>query len=53
MSKLIETDTWAVESKPEPKQFFDDCSWSLTRHFCMVDPEPEFWIPFIQPRFVG
>jgi len=53
MAKPIEKDKWAVESEPETNQLLGDCSWSQSRHFYLVDPKPEIWVPFIQPRFVG
>jgi len=53
MAKPIETDRWAVVSEPGPKQFLDDRSWSQSRHFYMVEPEPETWVPVTEPRFVG
>jgi len=54
-AKPNETDIWAVESEPVPKQLWIIASGAKAKNFYMVERkvEHEIWTPVTQPKFVG
>jgi len=55
MTNANETNTWAVESEPEPKQLWMTAAGADAKNVYMVEPKAgsEIWVPVTQPTFVG